>query len=131
MEMTSLLLREWNALLMASVWVAMAVAERAFPEHFAPGRLVNRMEPVFPIVACTLCAVFVPGPWMPDDVVIGQKVVLGVVMGAGAYNFAGLAKRFGLTPFITKLAPQKLASKRRSAAVAESKQDDESSHGQH
>lgn len=104
MDITKLLLSEWNAFLMAAVWIIMTIAERAFPEHFEKDRWGNRLEPVFPVLMCTLCAVFIPGPWVPDGVNAVQRAILGVVLGAGAYNFAGFAKRVGLTPFITNLA---------------------------
>jgi len=109
--MTKLLLSEWNVLLMAAVWVCTAIAERAFPTQFEKGRLINRLEPLFPIVACIIFATMVPGPWMPTEgVTIGQKVILGVILGAGSHNFTAMAKRFGLTPFVAKLN----ASKRKS-----------------
>lgn len=107
MDMTKLLLSEWNALLMAAVWIGMALAERAFPSAFEKGRWGNRLEPVFPVAACVVCAVLVPGPWMPPEASIAQKLILGTVMGAGAYNFAGFAKRLGLRPFITQLKIKK------------------------
>lgn len=106
-DITKLLLSEWNAFLMAAVWIISALAERAFPHHFEKGKWGNRLEPVFPVLACTACAVFVPGPWIPAGLSVAQRLVLGVVLGAGAYNFAGLAKRVGLTPFITGLGSQR------------------------
>jgi hypothetical protein len=106
-DLTKLLLSEWSALLMAAVWIISALAERAFPHYFEKGRWGNRLEPVFPVVICTVCAVFVPGPWIPAEMLNAQKVVLGVILGAGAYNFAGLAKRVGLTPFLTGLTTKK------------------------
>lgn len=107
MDLTKLLLSEWNAFLMAAVWIVSTLIERMFPQHFEKGGWGNRLEPVFPVVACTLCAVFVPGPWIPAGLSTAQRVVLGVVLGAGAYNFAGLAKRVGLTPFITNFAQKR------------------------
>lgn len=118
-DMTKLLLSEWNALLMAAVWIVMAIAERAFPDHFEKGRLVNRLEPFFPVAICVVMASLVPGPWMPPDALLSQKIVLGVILGAGAYNFAGIAKRVGLNPFVAKLAPVR---NRRKAEAADADQ---------
>ena len=105
--MTKLLFTEWNVLLMAAVWVLMAVAENAFPAHFEKGKIINRLEPLFPVVICLGFATLVPGPWMTPEATLGQKAVLGVILGAGAYNFAAMAKRFGFTPFVAKLAPKR------------------------
>jgi hypothetical protein len=117
-DITKLLLSEWNAFLMAAVWIVSALAERAFPQHFKKGKWGNRLEPVFPVLACTACAVFVPGPWIPSGLSTAQRIVLGVVLGAGAYNFAGLAKRVGLTPFITGLTNPKEALQEAEAVKA-------------
>jgi hypothetical protein len=103
MDMMKLLLSEWNLLLMGAVWILMALAERVAPAAFEKGKWVNRLEPVFPVVICCICAMFIPGPWMPEGINMAQKAVLGVVLGAGSYNATGMAKRFGLTPFIANL----------------------------
>lgn len=102
MKFDELLLRDWNVLLMFVVWMGMIIVERIRPDWFVKGHIVNRAEPLGPIVVCTVCSTFVTGPWLPDDmpVTTAQKVILGVLLGAGAYNFGGLAKRFGLTPFL-------------------------------
>jgi len=102
MKLDELLLREWNLLLMFAVWTVMVLVERIRPDWFEKGHIVNRAEPLFPISVCTFCSMFVSGPWLPSDapVTLAQKAILGVLLGAGAYNVGGLAKRFGLTPFL-------------------------------
>ena len=97
-----LLLREWNLLLMAAVWILMTTAETVYPEGFKPGQLLNRLEPVTPLVLCVGCARFIPGPWMPEGVNNAQKLILGVVLGWGAYNFTALAKRAGLRDLLAR-----------------------------
>ena len=97
-----LLIREWNLLLMAAVWIVMATAEAAYPEGFEPGRLLNRLEPVIPLALCVGCARWIPGPWMPEGVNNAQKLILGVVLGWGAYNFTALAKRLGVRDLLTR-----------------------------
>lgn len=102
-----LLTSEWNVLLMAAVWIVTALLEAVFPEHFENGRLAHRLEPVFPIALCVFCAVAIPGPWMPPNALLGQRVVLGIVLGAGSHSFISVAKRFGLTPFLASLMKKK------------------------
>lgn len=102
-----LLVREWNLLLMAAVWIVMATAEAAWPEGFEPGRLLNRLEPVIPLLLCVGCARFIPGPWMPDGVNNAQKLILGVVLGWGAYNFTALAKRLGFRDMLSRARKRK------------------------
>lgn len=102
-----LLLREWNLLLMAAVWIVMATAEAAYPEGFAPGKMLNRLEPVIPLVLCVGCARWIPGPWMPEGVNNAQKLILGVVLGWGAYNFTALAKRLGFRDILSRAGRRK------------------------
>lgn len=97
-----LLLREWNLFLMAAVWIFMATLEHALPEHFVKGRALNRLEPVIPMGLCVFASVAVPGPWMPEGTAAAERLVLGVLLGWGAYHFAGLAKRFGLNTLLFK-----------------------------
>ena len=108
--MTKLLLSEWNVLLMAAVWICMSIAEHAFPMHFEKGRLVNRMEPMFPVMVCVAFSTLIPGPWIPPETTLGQKLILGVILGAGSYNFTAMAKRFNLTPFVAKLGTKRRRS---------------------
>ena len=97
-----LLLREWNLLLMAAVWIVMATAEEVYPEGFKPGKFFNRLEPVIPLVLCIVCARFIPGPWMPEGANNVQKLILGTVLGWGAYNFTALAKRLGFRDLLAR-----------------------------
>ena len=97
-----LLLREWNLLLMAAVWIVMATAEEVYPEGFKPGKFFNRLEPVIPLVLCVICARFIPGPWMPEGANNAQKLILGTVLGWGAYNFTALAKRLGFRDLLAR-----------------------------
>ena len=99
-----LLLREWNLLLMAAVWILMAVLEHALPEHFVKGRALNRLEPVIPMGLCVFASVAIPGPWMPEGAAAAERLILGVLLGWGSYNFAGLAKRFGLNTALFRVS---------------------------
>jgi hypothetical protein len=99
-SLVDLLAREWNVLLCAAVWILMVTIERLLPWHFEKGRLMNRAEPLIPLSICVFCSVFVPGPWMPDDVNDAQRLILGVILGALAYNGGAMLKRSGVTPFL-------------------------------
>lgn len=98
-----LVTRGWNGLLVSAVAAVMVAVEMAVPEAFQRGRIGNRLEVFAPMGLAVLCATAVPGPWMPDDVVIGQKVVLGVLMGTAAYFTSGVLKRYGASYIADKM----------------------------
>lgn len=100
MNLVDLLAREWNVLLCTAVWIVMVMTERMFPDQFERGRFMNRAEPMIPLSICVFCSVFVPGPWMPNDVNEVQRLILGVILGAFAYNGGAALKRSGITPFL-------------------------------
>lgn len=95
MDFFELVMRDWNAYLVGAVAVLFVAIEAAVPELFEKGKIGNRLEVFLPIVLCVCASTFVPGPWMPPDVVVGQKVVLGVLMGFAAYSASGVVKRYG------------------------------------
>lgn len=98
-----LVTRGWNGLLVSAIAAVMVASEMAVPELFQRGRIGNRLEVFAPMSLAVVCAVYVPGPWMPEDVVVGQKVVLGVLMGTASYFTSGVLKRYGAAYLADKM----------------------------
>jgi hypothetical protein len=103
MDFYNLVLSGWNLPLVTAISVLLFAMEAVVPELFEKGRIGNRLEIPAHLVPAVLCVVFVPGPWMPPDVVVGQKVVLGIIIGALAYVVSGTLKRYGLRGLVDVL----------------------------
>lgn len=89
------LLTEWNAVLIVAVWVIIQSLRRALPAQLGPKGRWARLLPLMPIGMC-VGACFVPGPWLAPDELIGQRIALGVVLGAIAANGHAIASKLGL-----------------------------------
>lgn len=90
------LLTHWNVLLVVAVWALIQSVRRTAPAHwFAKRAPLGRLLPLLPLLLCG-AAVWIPGPWFKGDESVGEKVVLGIVLGALTANFAGIASRFGI-----------------------------------
>lgn len=94
------LLTHWNVLLIFAVWAAIQTLRRVTPDPWFEKRApLGRLLPVLPLLICGV-AVWIPGPWLSGDESVGQKIVLGVVLGALAANFHSIAMRFGLAKLL-------------------------------
>ena len=95
MDFFELVTRGWNGLFVGAVACLLVAAETMIPELFEKGKIGNRLEIPIPIALSVIGATVVPGPWMPDNVLMSQKVVLGILMGFAAYTSTGFVKRYG------------------------------------
>lgn len=92
----NIVLSPWALLLMIAVWsVLQAVRGAAPPAMFVQGSWGGRLLPLAPVIACSV-AVWIPGPWLPGDVVWAQRVVLGIVLGTMTAHMHTILSRFGL-----------------------------------
>ena len=89
------LLTHWNALLMVAVWSGIQTARRMLPKLLTGTAPLARLMPVAPMVLCCL-AVWIPGPWLNPEETWGQRLILGVVLGALTSNLHNIASRLGL-----------------------------------
>lgn len=89
------LITHWNALLMVAVWSAIQTARRVFAPYLTGAAPLARLMPLAPMTACCI-AVWIPGPWLNPDETWGQRLVLGVVLGALTGNLHNIASRLGL-----------------------------------
>lgn len=92
----------WDVLLMFLVWLGLHTFEERFPEPFVKPRVGWRLMPFAPVLICIPC-MFVPGPWMPDTVTWPMRIMFGALLGVGAYNFGGIANRFGLGKLLNNM----------------------------
>lgn len=111
MDFFDLVTRGWNGLLIGAVACVLVAIEMAVPELFEKGKIGNRTEVFIPMGLCIVCSSFVPGPWMPENVLMSQKIVLGVIMGFAAYTTSGAVKRYGAR-FIAEKIRTKLGAKK-------------------
>jgi hypothetical protein len=89
------LLTHWNALLMVAVWTGIQTTRRVLPQFLTGTAPLARFMPLAPLVLCCI-AVWIPGPWLNPDETWGQRLVLGVVLGALTSNLHNIASRLGL-----------------------------------
>jgi len=92
-EFTDLLWRLESVLIMAAVWVLMSAAKKVFPDKMQLA-IVARVLPLIPIALCS-GAVWIPG-LAPDGIQVGPRIMLGVVLGAGAGQAHKILKQTGL-----------------------------------
>jgi len=89
------LLTYWNVLLIVAVWSLVQTVRGISPQLFGKEGKLHRVVPAMPMVACS-AAVWIPGPWLEASASWGEKVVLGVVLGAITANGHSIVKRTGL-----------------------------------
>ena len=89
------LVSHWNALLMVAVWTLIQLVRRLFPGALTGSGALARFMPLAPILLCC-AAVWIPGPWLSPDETWGQRLVLGVVLGALTSNIHNLLSKLGL-----------------------------------
>jgi hypothetical protein len=93
----SLILSPWNLCLMMAVFMGMKTLRQMTPASWwADGTFGHWILPFAPMPICVFFAMVIPGPWMPEGTVWGQKLVLGVILGWGSANFAPISKRLGV-----------------------------------
>ena len=92
-EFTDLLWRLESVLIMAAVWVLMSAAKKVFPDKMQLA-IVARVLPLIPIALCS-GAVWIPG-LAPSGIEVGPRIMLGVVLGAGAGQAHKILKQTGL-----------------------------------
>jgi hypothetical protein len=82
-ELVDYLMRVEHLLVVAAVWFLQSVFCRVFPRAKAH-KLYARIAPVVPLLLCS-GAVWIPGV-VSDDIGIGSRIFLGVVLGALTAN---------------------------------------------
>jgi hypothetical protein len=92
-EFTEILWRLESLLTMAAVWVLMSAAKKTIPKVMQ-NPLVIRLLPLVPIALCS-GAVWIPG-LAPAGIEAGPRIMLGVVLGAGAGQAHKILKQTGL-----------------------------------
>lgn len=93
------LLTYWNVLLVVAVWTVVQTIRGMFPGWLSKGGKLASVVPALPIVICS-AAVWIPGPWLTSDASWGERVVLGVVLGALTANGHSIVKKTGLHNFL-------------------------------
>ena len=87
------LLTYQNVMVMLSSWAVIETAKKMFPPFFrSPVGL--RILPALPMLVC-LAGVWLTSSWQPDATV-GERVTLGIVLGAGTANLHAILKRLGV-----------------------------------
>jgi hypothetical protein len=94
-DLFSMLISPWNVLLMVAVWTIIQVARRLMPLPFTKGQPFAKLLPIAPIAMCQ-AAMWIPGPWMTGAETLGQKLVLGTVIGACTSNLHSILSKVGL-----------------------------------
>lgn len=89
----------WNLLLIVGVWTLVRTLTKAFPSLVDKQHLANKVIAFLPITLCS-GAMWIPGPWLPAEASIGEKVVLGLALGALTLNGDVIAKKIGLQKFL-------------------------------
>jgi hypothetical protein len=87
-----MMLRLENLVTMAACWIAVGAFGRVFPS-FAKSTIGARLQPLAPIGFCS-AAVWLPG-LQPDDMPLGMRVMLGVILGFGAGHMHKILKQTG------------------------------------
>ncbi len=108
-EFASMISR-WDWLLIFLVWMGLHTVEERFPEPFVKPRLGWRLMPFIPPVICVACC-FVPGPWLTVEATWPMRVLFGCLLGVLAYNFGGIANRFGLGKLLNAMGIKVLVEK--------------------
>lgn len=86
-----------NILVIIGAWLFTELVKRVvlaigFPEK---GRIVGAVPALVPLIAAQVL-LFIVLPWMPVGTVIGQRFVLGLVLGFASTHATLLLKRLGL-----------------------------------
>ena len=110
------LLSYWNVLLIVAIWTIIQTTRRALPSLLADGKPLAKLLPLAPLIGCCI-AVWIPGPWLEADDSAGQRIVLGVVLGALTANFHNIASKLGLHGFL-RMEPDPVKRVERAHKVA-------------
>lgn len=98
----------WDLVLMGLIWLGLHVVQERFDELFQKPKPLWRLLPFLPTFITVPCC-FVPGPWMPPSIGVGERVIFGLLLGALSYNFGGIANRVGLPKMLGLVGLSKLA----------------------
>lgn len=98
----------WDLVLMGLIWLGLHVAQERFDEWFAKPKPLWRLLPFLPTFI-TVPSCFVPGPWMPPGIGIGERILFGLLLGAISYNFGGIVNRVGVPKMLNAVGLGKLA----------------------
>lgn len=102
----------WVPLFIFLVWYGLNMVQERFSETFEKPKMGWRLLPFIPLIVCVPCS-FVPGPWIPPETTIIEKLILGCFMGIAAYNFGGIANRLGIDKLLNAIGlGPKLAAKK-------------------
>lgn len=82
-ELIDYLMRVEHLLIVAVVWILQSTVVRVAP-RFKKTRFYARTAPVAPLLLCSI-AVWIPGV-VADDLGIGSRIFLGIVLGALTAN---------------------------------------------
>jgi len=94
------LLTYQNVLVMIGTWVLVVTARKTAPKFFTDG-FGKRLLPLMPLVFAQ-ALVWATIRFQPDATV-GERIILGIILGAIAANGHSVLKRFGLTGLIPGL----------------------------
>lgn len=91
-QLIAIVLAPTNLAIIVGVWVLLTTAQRVGPEVFARPLMV-RLLPVLPLVLC-IAALWLPGITAPAT--IGERVLLGLLLGAAVGHAHKLLVQTGL-----------------------------------
>jgi len=103
-----LIFNPWNAVLGFCIWSTLQTLRKTIPGFFETGVGHNMLRPI----CVTACAIFyfVPGPWVDDELIVGMRIVMGVIVGTVTTILHGLVKD-GIN-FFKKVFDGKIDAKR-------------------
>jgi hypothetical protein len=91
-----------NVLVIISSWFIITTLRKTFHGFFTDG-LGRKLLPLMPIVTCE-AMVWATIKWQPDSST-GEKILLGLVLGAMTANAHTVLRKFGLHDYIPGLKP--------------------------
>lgn len=91
-QLIAIVLKPENLAVILGVWIVLTTAQRVLPELFAKP-LVVRLLPLMPLVLC-IAAMWMPGVAAPPTV--GERVLLGLILGFAVGFVHKLVKQTGL-----------------------------------
>lgn len=94
------LLTYQNVLVIIAAWFAVTTLRKMFPRFFVE-RWGSRILPVLPAIVCQIL-VWATVQWQPEASA-GERVLLGLVLGAFTANAHSILRRFGLQELIPGL----------------------------
>ncbi len=94
------LLSYQNVLVVIAAWTLITISKKVVPEFFS-SQAGGRILPVLPVLVCE-ALVFATMSLQPE-MFMGERALLGVVLGTLTANVHTLAKRFGLHDLVPAL----------------------------